>query len=161
MSRASIIDKLDKVTFKAAIFMRKNRYPVLISEETTALGRTLVKRNSLGLYDIIDAKQNKVFENIIVFGIAVIIAQKHDAGDVESVKKIILLEEKYTKHHTDMTHYLCCMRIAKAKKDFVRMAILEDKFRISEQKAKLIRDKISVFKKINNHAIMINNRNNT
>lgn len=58
------------------------------------------------------------------------------------------LEEKFSKHHTDMLHYLNCLKGAKKNRDLERMAILEDKFQVSEMLAKQARDSILNFKRL-------------
>jgi hypothetical protein len=100
-------------------------------------------------FNILTLAKTLLYERISAFDVAVIIAQHHNAGDKSSIKKVLELEEQFSKHHEDMTHYLHCFKGAKKRKDVDRMAILEDKFQISEMSAKRIRDKLQIFKRVN------------
>lgn len=105
-------------------------------------------KNKLGLYDVVKPPDNHLYENISVFDVAVIIAQRYNAGETSIIKKILILEDRFTKHHNDMIHYLNCLKGAKKRRDIERMAILEDKFQVAEILAKNARDSISIFKRV-------------
>ena len=47
-----------------------------------------------------------------------------------------------------MTHYLHCFKGAKKRKDYDRMAVLEDRFRMSEMAAKSVKDKLHTYKRV-------------
>ena len=80
---------------------------------------------------------------------AIIIREVYNIiGNMSSLNKGSLLENKFSKYHTDMIHYLHCLKGAKKRHDIERMAILEDKFQVSETLAGSIRDRISVFKRV-------------
>ena len=79
---------------------------------------------------------------------AVIVAQRYNHHETGVIKQVLILEDKFSKYHTDMIHYLHCMKAAKRKQDIDRLAILEDKFQLAEQRAKDTRDSISVFKRV-------------
>jgi hypothetical protein len=146
--RTSLLDKLDKATDRAASFAINRGYPIRISKKSTLIGNTSVEKNAEGLYDVISPNNTVIYENISVFDVAVIIAQRYNSGETSTIKKVLALEEKYEKHHTDMIHYLNCLKGATKKHDRERMAILEDKFQTAEMLAKNARDGISIFKRI-------------
>ena len=148
MNRSRLIDKLDKVTDKAAALAIKQGVPVKMSKKSTLIGNLFANQNSDGFYDVIVPVKGKVYENISVFDVAVIIAQRYNSGEMAVIKKVLALEERYSKHHTDMIHYLSCLKGAKKNRDIERMAILEDKFQVAEILAKSARDSISIFKRV-------------
>lgn len=148
MNRSNLIDKLDKATDKAAILAIKEGIPVKMSKKSTLIGNLFVNQNADGLYDVVSSDKVKLYSNISLFDIAVIVAQRYNSGETSVIKKVLALEEKYSKHHTDMIHYLSCLKGAKKNRDIERMAILEDKFQVAEILAKHARDSISIFKRI-------------
>ena len=89
-----------------------------------------------------------LFENISVFDVAVIVAQRYNSGAMRDVERVLQLEQKFSKYHIDMLHYLHCMKVARKKNDAERSAILEDKFSMAELLAKNTRDKIANFKRV-------------
>ena len=148
MSRTSLLDKLDRVTDKAATVAISRGYPIPMSNKATMVGGVFVMRNDIDLYDIVSIDKQVLYENISVFDVAVIIAQRYNAGETSVVKQVLALEERFSKYHTDMIHYLHCLKGAKKRHDIERMAILEDKFQVSETLAKNARDRISIFKRV-------------
>jgi hypothetical protein len=148
MDRPHLIEQLEKATDKAASFAIQRGMPIPGSKTGTWIGNTFVKRNKDGFYDIFSLDKEPLFENIMVFDIATIIAQRYTSGEFVTLKKVIDLEYVYAKHHTDMLHYLHCMKGAKKRNDYNTMAILEDKFQISEMRARKIRDSIVFFKRV-------------
>ncbi len=148
MQRPDIINQLAMATDKAASFAIQRGLPIPGTKPGTWVGNTLIKKNKDGFYDVFSLSKKLLFNNIAVFDVATIIAQRYTNGEFKTIEKILELECKYTKHHTDMLHYLHCMRAAKKRHDYNTMAILEDKFQISEIRAKNTRDDISVFKRI-------------
>lgn len=146
--RLSLLDKLDKATDRAASFAISKGYPIRISKKSTLIGNTSVEKNANGLYDVISPNKTLMYENISVFDVAVILAQRYNSGETSVIKKVLALEEKFEKHHTDMVHYLNCLKGARKRHDIERMAILEDKFQTAEMLAKSARDGISIFKRI-------------
>ena len=147
-SKADLLDKLDRATSRAASSAIERGFPIQISKKATLIGNTIIEKNINGLYDIISARNTKIFENISAFDIAVIIAQRHNSGELSTIKKVLVLEGQFSKYHNDMINYLNCLKGAKKKHDIERMAILEDKFQIAEISAKNTRDSISIFKRI-------------
>ena len=119
-----------------------------MSKRSTLIGNVFVEKNVKGFYDVLKFDRSLLYGDISVFDVAIIIAQRYNAGETSAIKKVLYLEERFSKHHTDMIHYLHCMKGAKKNHDNERMAILEDKFQVSESLAKITRDKISVFKRI-------------
>ena len=148
MSRLDLINKLDKATERAASLAISRGNPIRMSKKSTLVGNTFVEKNTNGFYDVVLPNKDRLYENISVFDIAVIIAQRHNSGEMSTIKRILSLEGRYAKYHNDMLHYLNCLKGAKKKHDIERMAILEDKFQIAEALAKSARDSISNFKRI-------------
>lgn len=148
MNRARLLDKLDRVTDRAATVAIARGFPIPITQKSTLVGNMFVEKSPTGFYNVLTLDRTKMYSDISVFDVAIIIAQRHSSGESAVVKKILQLEEKYSKYHTDMIHYLHCLRGAKKKHDLERMAILEDKFQVSETLAKNTRDRISHFKRV-------------
>jgi hypothetical protein len=147
MSKSALIDKLDRATDKAVSVALVRGIPLTMSKKSTLIGSTLVEKNKKGFYNVSTIDGTILFEDISVFDVAVIVAQRYNAGEMSTIKKVLALEEKYAKHHADMVNYLHCLKSAKKRHDAERMAILEDKFQVSEIYAKSIRDSISIFKR--------------
>jgi hypothetical protein len=148
MDRPSLLDTLDKATDRAATFAIQRGMPISVSKKSVRISNTLIEKNKNGFYDVLSLDRNILYSNISVFDVAVIVAQRHSNGEMSAVKRVIQLEEKFSKYHSDMTHYLHCYKSAKKKNDFERMFILEDKFQMSEILAKSTRDNISIFKRV-------------
>jgi len=148
MDRPELIDKLDKATERAASMAISRGNPIRMSKKSTLVGNTFVEKNNDGFYDVILPNKDKLYEDLSVFDVAVIIAQRYNSGDTSTIKKVLSLEGRYAKYHNDMLHYLNCLKGAKKKHDIERMAILEDKFQVAETLAKGARDSITNFKRI-------------
>ena len=148
MDRPHLIEQLEKATDKAASFAIQRGMPIPGSKSGIWVGNTFVKRNKHGFYDIFSLEKLPLFENIMVFDIATIIAQRYTSGEFTTLKKVLDLEYTYSKHHTDMLHYLHCMKAAKRRNDYNTMAILEDKFQIAECRARKTRDSIVFYKRV-------------
>lgn len=148
MNRSYLIDTLDKATDKAASLAIERGFPIPGSKSEMWVGSACIKKNSSGCYDVTSLDNNMLFENIIVFDIATIIAQRYSKKEFKTIEKVLVLENKYAKHHNDMMHYLHCMKGAKKRKDFVTVSILEDKFQIAEIRAKSIKNDITIFKRV-------------
>ena len=145
--RVNLLNKLDMATDRCAQLAINKGYPIRISKKSTLIGNIFIEHNENGFYNILSNK-TIIYENISIFDIAVIIAQRYNTGEMGAIKKVLDLEERFTKYHMDMIHYLNCLKGARKKHDIERMAILEDKFQIAEVSAKSIRDGISIFKRI-------------
>jgi hypothetical protein len=148
MSRKDLLDKLDRVTDKAARYAITQGYPISVSKKSTLVGNVFVEKNSENLYNIMSLDKHILYEDICVFDVAVIVAQRYNAGETNIVKQVLALEERFAKYHTDMIHYLHCLKGAAKRHDTERMAILEDKFQVSEILAKSTRDRITNFKRV-------------
>lgn len=148
MERLALIEQLNTATDKAAKFAIKRGMPISNNKQGMWVGNTLIKQNTIGLYDIFTLDKKLIFTNISVFDVATIVSQRYTTGEFKVVQKVLVLEHTFAKHHTDMIHYLHCIRAAKRRRDYDTMAILEDKFQVSEIRAKHIRDNISFFKKV-------------
>lgn len=148
MKKKRLLEKLDRATDVAVSLAIDKCYPIKVSNKSTIIGNTFVEKNSNGYYDVVSPGGTVLYRDIYVFDIAVIIAQRYNAGETAVIKKVMALEEKFSKHHTDMLHYLNCLKGAKKNRDLERMAILEDKFQVSEMLAKQARDSILNFKRL-------------
>lgn len=148
MNRDKLLEKLDKVTDRAANFAISKGYPIPVSKKSTLIGNAFVQKNEQGTYDVLTLEKLPLYEGIGVFDVAIIVAQRYNSREFSAIKQVLDLDSKFTKHHADMTHYLHCMKGAMKNHDNERLAILEDKFQMSEAHAKNTRDKISVFKRV-------------
>lgn len=148
MGRPELLDKLNKVTDRAATVAMQKGYPLVINKNSTLIGNLIIEKNDFKLYNIIAPSKKILFNNISVFDVAVIVAQRYNQGEMGTIKQVLLLEERFSKYHIDMVHYLDCIKTAKKKNDFERIAILEDKFYLAELMAKSVRDKLAIFKKV-------------
>ncbi len=147
MDRKLMLNKLKDATDKAASLAIKRGLPIS-NKSGTWVGNTIIKKNRKGFYDILTLDKKELFTDIIVFDVATIISQRFTDGEFKTIEKILVLEHTYSKHHTDMIHYLHCIKAAKLRQDYDAMAILEDKFQVSEIRAKNTRDDIAVFKRL-------------
>jgi hypothetical protein len=148
MSNTGLLEKLEKATDRAANLAIQRGMPIPVSGKSVMIGTTMIEKNSSGTYDVLSFNRLPLYENITVFDVAVIIAQRYNQFEFGVIKKVLFLESKFSKHHTDMLHYLHCMKSAKKQNDTERLAILEDKFQTAELLAKNTRDQISVFKRV-------------
>jgi len=148
MDRPTLLERLDKATDRAATFAIRRGFPIPVSKKSTLIGNTFVEKNANGLYDVLTFDRTILFSDISVFDIAVIVAQRYNTDETGMIRQILQLDERYSKYHIDMIHYLHCMKSAKKRHDLQRMVILEDKFQIAEQCARSIRDKLSNFKRV-------------
>jgi len=148
MDRLGLLDKLDKATDRAAMFAIQRGSPIQMSKKSVLIGNTFIEKNTYGSYNVLGFDKSILYEDISVFDVAVIVAQRYNVNELGVIKKVLSLEERFSKYHNDMIHYLHCMKAAKKKQDADRMAILEDKFQLAEQHAKDTRDRISIFKRV-------------
>jgi len=147
MRNARLLDKLNRATDRAVTYAMQNGTPVAISKKSTLIGSLVIEKNKMGFYDIIKVDRSKLYENISVFDVAIIVAQRFNSGEHSIIKEVLELERRFAKYHTDMIHYLHCMKSAK-KKNADRLAILEDKFQVAEIHAKNIKDQLTFFKRM-------------
>jgi hypothetical protein len=148
MERATLLDKLDRATDRGAHLAISKCMPIRMSKKSTMIGNTFIEKNETGLYNIVASNKTVIYENISIFDIAVIVAQRYNAGESATINRVLALEERFSKYRNDMEHYLSCLKGAKKRHDTERMAILEDKFQVAESSARSIRDDISIFKKV-------------
>ncbi len=121
--------------------------PIPVSKKSVLIGNVFIEKNKAG-YNIVSMGHKRLYENISVFDVAVIVAQRYNLGETSAIKQVLALEDRFSKYHTDMVHYLHCMKSAKKKNDNERFAILEDKFQVAELLARNIRDRITSFKRV-------------
>ena len=148
MKKTALLNKLDKVVNKAANLAITACYPIPNNKNGAWVGNTIISKNDNDFYDILTLDKKSLYNNICVFDVAVIVAQRYNNGEAGVIRTVLGLEERYSKYRTDMVHYLHCMRAAKLKNDYDTMAVLEDKFQVSEIRAKSIRDNITFFKRL-------------
>jgi len=147
MNRQRLIKQLDHAASKATSLAIQRGSPILISKNKVLVGNMCINRNKSGYYDILTLDQAELYSDIYLFEVAIILAQNFGTGDASTTRKVLMLQDRFEKHHTDMIHYLHCMKSAKKRHDIERMVILEDKFQISESHAKNIKNKILTFKR--------------
>lgn len=136
----------DAVRRATEMAIQKNE-PIIESKKKIHIGTLLVCKNSINLYNILELGTKKIlYENIELYDSAVIIAQYQNKGMKSTIDEVLNIDKEYSKHGNDMVHYLHCYKIAKQKNNLDRMLILEDKFQLSEQMAKLVRLRLSKFK---------------
>ena len=146
MDKPKLLEELDTATNLAASMALKKGVPIPISKKSTLVGNSLIEKNKNGFFNIVNSSKKILHEDISVFDVAMIIAQKYISSDFSSIKKVLYLEDKFIKYHIDMTHYLHCMKSAKKKKDFERFAILQDKFQTAEMLAENVKNNLNIFK---------------
>lgn len=142
-----MLSRLNEVTDKAASIAIRENMPIP-DKKGVFVGNAIIEKNSNGFYNVLSIGRKPLYENITVFDVAIIIAQRYNDKEFGAIKKVLELEEFYSKNHTEMLYHLHCYKGAKKKKDYIRMAILEDKFYTSESKAKNARDRITYFKRV-------------
>ena len=147
MNRDGMLSRLDEVTDKAASIAIRESMPIP-GKKGVYIGTVVIEKNKKGFYDLSNVNGGLLFEDISVFDVAIIIAQRYNNEEYGAIKRVLELEEMYAKNHTEMIYFLHCYKGARKKKDYGRMAILEDKFATSETKAKIARDRISFFKRV-------------
>lgn len=148
MNRELLLKQLDKAASKATSLAFQRASPIPITKNKVIVGNLCISKNKLGFYDVLTLDQSKLYSDVYLFEVAIILAQSFTSGDTSTTRKVLSLQDRFEKHHTDMIHYLHCMKSAKKRHDIERMIILEDKFQIAESYAKDIKDKISNFKRV-------------
>ena len=83
IDRIALIEQLKHATDKAASFMVQRG----TLEPRTCIGSTHIRRNKNGFYDIFSLNNKLLFENIMVFDIAIIIAQRYTSGEFSALIK--------------------------------------------------------------------------
>lgn len=147
MNRPELLEKLNRATDKAASLAIERGIPIPKQTTSAWVGKTLIKKNKSDFYDIYSLDNKLLYKDISTFDIATIISQRYSAGQFKAIENVLELENSYAKHRTDMMHYLHCMKAAKKRRDYDTLAILEDKFQLSEQRAKNTKSNIVIYKK--------------
>lgn len=148
MNRVALLGTLERATSKAASYAIRSGTPIAVAEKSILIGNTVVKKTPTNEYNIVTVNGDLLYKNISVFDVAIIVAQRYNSREMDVVKRVLQYDDRFSKYHTDMMHYLHCMKSAKKKNDSERFAILEDKFQTAEELAKRVRDGISVFKRV-------------
>lgn len=146
MTDGALVDKLNRATDKAVSVARQKCLPIHIDKNTTLIDDIVVAKTVTGLYSVRSCS-GIMYTDISSRDIAIIIAQRYKSKEMGVIRKIISLEKEYSKHKQDMMHYLNSLKKASKKNDDCRIAILEDRFYTSEYRAKLVKNKILVYKK--------------
>lgn len=146
--KPKFLEAFDDALNRATTIAIKNADPIKKNKNTTYVGTTIIEKNDNGFYDLKFLNHTPLFENLSSFEVAMIVAQRYNTSEHGVIKQVLALDEKYSKYHTDMIHYLHCFKAAKKKNDVEKMCILEDKFQVAEGLAKLTKDKIAFFKRI-------------
>jgi hypothetical protein len=146
-SKTALLEKLNRATDRATNLAIQRGLPITISKRSSLVGNLCVEKNKDGYYDVLASNKEILYENLSSFDVAVIIAQRIMSREYSVIKQVLTLEKDYSKHHSDMVNYLNCMKSAATKKDYIRIHILEDKFQISELKAKSTKDSLAQFKR--------------
>lgn len=146
--KQSMLRQLDKATDKAATIAIRQSMPIPSSTPGMWVGNTHITQNDNGFYNIYALDKKILFKDIIAFDIATIISQRYTGKEFKAIEKILVLETEYAKYHTDMMHYLHCLKGAKKRRDYDTMAILEDKFQIAEIRAKKTKNSITLYKRL-------------
>ncbi len=147
-TRPELLDKLNKATDKATKLAIQRGNPIPLSKDSSLVGKLCIEKTKDGYYDIVTIERKTLYNNLSGFDVAVIVAQRHNTGEFSIIGQVLILEQQFSKHHTDMIHYLNCMKLAQKKKDSDRIFILEDKFQTSELLAKIAKDKLAYFKRV-------------
>lgn len=147
MVNKALLDKFDKATDRAVKIALEKCIPLPVSKKVSLVGNFIIEKQQDGDFTIRAKDQSVLYINISSYDIAVIICQRISSGENSVVLKILELDKNYQRYRSEMLHYLSCMRGATKRADYTRMAILEDKFQMSEIMAKKIKKSISFFKK--------------
>ena len=142
-----LLNQLKTATDKAARLAIDREVPISDKKDGIWVGKALIRKQN-DEYNIYSLDKKVLYSGITVFDVATIIAQRHFAGEFKIIEKVRNLEKTFSKHHTDMLHYLHCIKAARGRKDYMTVAILEDKFQLAEMRAKRVRNDISIFKKL-------------
>ncbi len=147
-NKRALISRLDNAISKAATDAILQALPIVDSKSGIIyVGNTVIEKNNRGFYNISSLNRDLLYENIVILDIAIIISQKYTLGETSKLRRVVDLEYEYAKHHSEMIHYIHCMKSAKKKKDYTVLFVLEDKFQLAEMYAKKARDSIAFFKK--------------
>jgi hypothetical protein len=143
MNREKLISNLETATDKAALIFASQKS--ISKKSITGSNKIIIEKNSASRYDVV-AHGAVIAENISTFDIASAVAHQYNLNQKSIIKKILNLDNTFSKYRMDMMHYLHCMTIAKKRKDIERLSILEDKFQLAEERAKVVRNKLMLFK---------------
>lgn len=146
-AKTRVLSKLDQAVKKAADIAIRDGVPIPISDKIILVGSVYLRKNQDETYDILKLNKNCLYTDINLKEVAVIIAQKYNNDDRSNIKNLLYLDEKYSKYHSDLIHYLHCLKSAKRSRDWERLSILEDKFYEAELMVRSIKDQILFYKR--------------
>lgn len=145
-SKNELIKKLDKITDKATLIAIKNALPINLTKNTTLVGKVYITKTSNNFYNIFELNKSLLYENIVTLEIATILAQNYSHGKKSAIRELLILEKQFSKHYLDSVNYLYCIKLARKRKDYERMAILEDKLQTAKYMADHVKRGILFFK---------------
>jgi hypothetical protein len=148
MNRLEILDRLNKAANRAAVFAVERGSIKPMSKKQNVSENAFVEKSKNGFYNVLNSDEDVLYRDISMKAVAEVIAQYCSVNETKSLNRILFLESHFFKHHTDMIHYLNCIKLAKTRNDRERMYILEDKFQIAEIQARELRDEIASFKRV-------------
>jgi hypothetical protein len=145
--KEKLLSLFDNAIEKATHTTMQNSEPIITANKDTFVGLFLVHKKIDNCYEIRESASKKpLYKDIYLYEAAISIAQRLSKGITNSISEILKIDKDYSKHRNDMVHYLHCYKVAIQKKDIEKMSILEDKFQMSEQLSKLIKNRMSKFK---------------
>lgn len=143
IDRFTLLDRLSIAVDKAAKLVSQHTSTVNNKKTNITVGNVNVIKHK-DTYSIMSNK-TELYKDIPVVDVAIMIAQRHNNKEFKTVDKLLLLVNTFSRYYAEMLTYLHCMKIAKSRNDYIRMAILEDKFHMSEIRAKKTRNEIFIY----------------
>jgi hypothetical protein len=145
-SKQAILKKLDQATDRLVSDVIKQGLPLPISGKIVLVGNVYIRKNKDGTYDILRLNKTLIETNIYSYITALVLAQKYNIDDFSNIKKILYLDTRYSKYHSDVLNYTRCLRTARKNNDIERCSVLEDKIAEAELRAKSFLNQISIYK---------------
>ncbi len=145
-SKQALLKKLDRAADKMVSSAIQQGLPLPISEKIILVGNVYIKKNKESTHDILRLNKSLLESNIYSYTTALIIAQKYNFDDYTNIKKILYLDDQYSKYHSDMINYSRCLKSAKKNNDLERYSVLEDKLAEADMRAKDFLNKIQNYK---------------
>jgi len=145
-SKQALLKKLDRATDRVVSVAVKQGVPLPISEKIILVGNVYIRKNRNSTHDILRLNKSLLETDIYSYNAAIIIAQKYNIDDYANIKKILYLDNRYSKYHTDVLNYTRCLSSAKKNNDFERCLVLEDKLAEADLQAKNLLNQITAYK---------------
>ena len=146
-NKSRMVAILGKVVHSAAKTAVTEAQPMVISRKKTLVGSLVVEKEPSHYYCVCRSTDSYLlYSGIALYETAILVAQSYVLGKKHNIKYLLGADQDYTKHRTDMVHYLECYKRLKESSDIERMQVLEDRFDISEEYSKIARQTITEFK---------------